>query len=157
MSKRLKSIVKAIVALFIVLLVLIVAYVCIVYHNLGIYSEHYRSFCPSSLINTKWVCQEENIYFITYDEGEVSSGMIETKGCLKPFDIYFPLRLDGFGIASIRTDTGEQVSEFGGKVEYSEGICILTYNAEDDKNNFWGEKTGQVTLTFLKEELPEAG
>ena len=168
MPRTLKTILKVFLTAFLILLGLIIFYICIVLCTARINYKHYTGFCPSNLVNTKWVCQEEEILLITYPEENmyptsfeheesltytppagpgagkrlISSGIARVSGTAKPFSIYFPYRFDSFHIFSIHPETGETEYEFGGSAEYSDGICILTYNAEDDENHFWGEKQG---------------
>lgn len=154
LSKQLKFVLKTIGISLAVISVLLVAYLCIVFNNLSKRGENYRNYCPSSLENTKWVCQEKNIYFITYERGIKSTGMAEIDGQKKPFEIFFSPRAMGFGIVSGESGSAERACEFDGGAVFAEGICTLIYDAENDRNSFWSEESGEVTLTFIKEDLP---
>ena len=63
MSKNLKIFFKVILTVFLILLGVFVLYICIVLYNANKHYEHYISFCPSNQINTKWICQEEDILY----------------------------------------------------------------------------------------------
>ena len=145
---------KCFLQIIAIALALFIIYACVGFYTVSKRNTQFRNYCPVLRVNTLWTCQEKDIYFITSEKGVKASGIIEAEGEMKPFDIYFSLRPRGFSIASLQVDTGELTSEHDGGASYADGVCTLTYNAEKDRNHFFGEETGEVTLTFVMEYIP---
>lgn len=154
MNKVFKTIIKVGLISVILVVLLILIYACIVYNNIMISAEQYRIYSPACQESTKWICQEERIFFVTQKQSQRLYGAIESEENTRQFIINFPPRGACFGVDSIEAATGDDIYEFGGEVKYADGMCILTYDADDDEEHFWGDKTGEVTLTFIKEDLP---
>ena len=118
-------------------------------------AEHvasYDAYSPPCHRNTKWVCQEEDIFF-TSDSDGCMRGQVRVNGACKPFSITIRYRTDGVQVG--RPSKGGSYSLFGGRASYSEGMFVLTYQGEKDEEKYFGDKTGEVTLTFVEEPLSE--
>ena len=153
-----KTFFKVLKIIGIVLLVLIAILSILVAHELdesgkriAIYKAYSPPYCP----NTKWVCQGEDIFFVSDSEGR-TIGQVGTPEDDSPFTIGFSSRSEHFAVYRPLEGPGNyEYFIFNGDASYSEGVCTLTYQGEDDEEHFWGDKTGQVTLTFVREELPK--
>ena len=42
---------------------------------------------------------------------------------------------------------------FRGKASYTKDSCTLVYSAANDKEHYFGDRKGEVTLTFIKSDL----
>ena len=152
---------KVLISLLIILLVLFLLFVVLVISIVESRNEVGRNYinnAPSFCPNTKWVCQEEDIYFTTDARGLVY-GVSNINGehwfqiifGLEPSEHFYVYDIwpDENGVFRVTYDA------IGGNVTYEEGRCTLDYDASQDKTGLFGEAEGRVTRTFLREDLPD--
>ena len=114
------------------------------------YVASYKAYSPPCHRNTKWVCQECDAFFISDFQGQ-SRGKVATAEGYNVF--WLSMRGEDFQMDK-PSDKGNGLSGlFGGYISYSDGVCVLTYQGENDEENYFGDRTGEVTLTFVEEPL----
>lgn len=153
-----RKLVKELLLFLLILFLLLTLYSCVALKLGSEYAHHYNNFSPPVCPNTRWVCQEKELYFISDKDGVVT-GAGNIAGTDITFDVFFPLPSEGGGFNVYTAFIGPagpgKATVLWGSASFEEDKCVLKYKARNDYNFFWGEEKGTVTLTFLRENLPE--
>ena len=108
--------------------------------------------------NSKWTCIGRDVWFLSDGDGALSGESL-VNGEAVPFRLCFDQQQGDFLAEFIQPDeNGEPAvcAQITGAVWYDRERCVLQYNAAQDENGLWGPETGgTVTLTFLREDLPD--
>ena len=153
-----KKLVKDLMIFLLVLLLLLTLFSLVELKRSSDYAYRYKNFSPPVCPNTKWVCLEKDLYFFSNENGSVS-GAGTIAGAEIAFGVHFLIPSDGGGFIVYTSFIGPSgpgdAVELWGSAYFEEDKCVLKYKAKDDYEAFWGEEEGAVTLTFLREDLPD--
>ncbi len=117
------------------------------------FGQHSPTSCPSTL----WTCTEGDIFFASDEDGNIR-GAARTGESVICFRMYFiQSQGRGFNVSELDSLSNANVKSwpfcFRGSASYFEDRCVITYQASDDAEHYFGEREGKVTLTFVKSEL----
>ena len=151
---------KVILTTFAVLFLLIILVSLIAWSMLRdrrLYMESFEQYSPTSCPNTLWTCTDGDIYFASDENGE-TWGASRIDGVITCYRIYFKYSQgEGFDVSELESLSVEEIKSwpfcFRGGASYSEDSCTIVYQADDDTEHYFGEREGEVTLTFIKSDL----
>ena len=116
----------------------------------------YEQFCPVNCPDTLWTCTVGDIYFASDENGD-TMGAAMAGGEINCFSVQFYSRSPAFRLLtldSVSNPYREGCNHYlYGDAEYSESGCTLTFDADDDTAHYFGEREGEVTLTFVRSDL----
>lgn len=162
-SKKLLQIIAVILSgLLLALLFFALFFFLIALPNNNNRREDFLAYSPSLSPNTRWTCAENGVSFVV-DESEQARGLADFD-CRKGI---VSIHFGGQGVFTTeQVEIGEYQKDasgraaiyhlFSAKAAYSDGVCTITYTASDDTMHIFGQTAGdgEVTLTFVKEDLP---
>lgn len=153
MNKTVKKVLISLLVIPLALFLLFTEYLIYTFHGRGELMESYRSYAPFNCPDSRWVCQEEDLYFIM-DESRCGTGT----GTLDGEAVFFQIFPDNFvpGVVvdslHINYSGGHYATTLlTGNGYFEEDKFTLKYNAEQYPDS-WGGDEGTVTLTFLRDK-----
>ena len=113
-------------------------------------------YCPENYPNSRWICKENNSFFVVDSEGRVNGA---TAGDNTEFRFHLLFRRDikrsDFNNVNVYAEISVSPYPkylFNCRAVFYEGKCEIHFIGEDDEEHVFGNHKGETVLVFVMEQ-----
>lgn len=117
----------------------------------------FEAFYPGACPNTLWTSADGDTYLVSDESGE-TLGATRAGGRTRYFRVHFYMRANAISIMTLNSIDHPYLAGCNhylyGEIKCAEDGCVISYGAADDREQYFGKREGEASLSFTRSPLP---